>query len=133
MTARVTATKKAPRKPAAPHAPGRSGGAPGSAPFEPLRLSSAPGAAPEMIDLFEIDGTMHRVPRKPSASIGLRYLDAAETLGPQAANLYVLRDMLGEDGYRALSTCKTLTDEQLAWVVETIQGLVLGTIEAPKA
>lgn len=127
---------KSPVKRAAPRArPGRAAleGQASGAPFEPLRLSSAPEEAPEMVDLFEIDDTMYSVPRRPSASIGLRYLDAAETLGPQAANLYVLREMLGEDGYRALSSCKALTDPQLAWVVETIHGLVLGTIEAPKA
>ena len=135
MAARVTATKKAAAKKSAPPRPSSTALAAlgGDAPFEPLQLSSAPEEAPELVDLFAVDGTMYSVPRKPSASIALRYLDAAENLGPQAANLYVLREMLGDEGYNALSTCKGLTDTQLTWVVETVHGLVLGTIEAPKA
>lgn len=134
MAARVTATKKAPAKKSAPQARSLAVAArTAPAPFEPLRLSSAPEEEPELVDLFEVDGTMYSVPSKPSASITLMYLDAAESLGPQAANLYVLREMLGEEGYRALSTCRSLTEPQLTWVVETVQGLVLGTIEAPKA
>jgi hypothetical protein len=135
MAARVTASKKAAAKKTAPQPLGAPPPLlrPTGAPFEPLRLSSAPEEAPDLVDLFEVDGTMYSVPSKPSASIALRYLDAAENLGPQAANLYVLREMLGEDGYKALSTCRALTDTQLTWIVETVQGLVLGTIEAPKA
>jgi hypothetical protein len=86
-----------------------------------------------MVDLFEVDGVMYQVPRKPSAGIALKYLEATEQVGEGAANLYVLREMLGEDGYTALSDCKTLTDEHLKWVAETVVGLVLGTVEAPKA
>lgn len=134
MAARVTAPKKAAARKPVSRAPSPAVAVRAApAPFEPLRLSSEPEQAPDMVDLFEVDGTMYSVPRKPSASIGLQYLDAAETLGPQAANLFVLREMLGDDGYSALSTCKALTDEHLAWLVDTIQGLVLGTIEAPKA
>lgn len=134
MTARVTAQKKpAAKKPTAPAVDSLPAPRSKPAPFEPLRLSSTPDAPPEMVDLFDVDGVMYQVPRKPSASIGLQYLDAVENLGAQAANLFILREMLGQDGYKALSTCKTLDDDQLQWVVETIQGLALGTVEAPKA
>lgn len=133
MTARVTAKKTTAKKPS-PQAPVVPTSARAkAAPFEPLRLSSTQSEPPELVDLFEVDGVMYQVPRKPSASIGLQYLDAAERLGVEAANLFILREMLGPDGYEALCTCKTLQDEQLQWVVETIQGLALGTVEAPKA
>lgn len=132
MTARVTASKAGAKKTAkAPSSTVAVRSA--SAPFEPLRLTSEPAEAPELVDLFEVDDVMYQVPRKPSASIALQYLEVAETLGPQAANLYVLREMLGVQGYNALSTCKSLTDAHLEWLIETVQGLVLGTIEAPKA
>lgn len=133
MAATVRATKKAPAKKVPSPASSAVVTARTSAPFEPLRLKSVPDAPPEMVDLFEVDGVMYQVPRKPSASIGLQYLDAAESLGTQAANLFILREMLGQEGYKALSTCKTLDDDQLQWVVETVQGLALGTVEAPKA
>lgn len=130
MTARASGQKKPVAKKTSPHPPAL---ARSDAPFEPLQLSSEPVAPVEMVDLFAIDGTMYQVPRKPSASIGLQFLEAAESLGVEAANLHVLREMLGPEGYKALSTCKTLDDKQLQWVVETVQGLVLGTVEAPKA
>lgn len=134
MTARIAASKKTPTKKAAPPSPTSTAVLSGRpAPFEPLRLKSVPDTPVEMVDLFEVDGVMYQVPRKPSASIGLRYLEAVEAVGPQAANLFILREMLGPDGYVALSTCKTLDTDQLEWVVETIQGLALGTVEAPKA
>lgn len=133
MAATVRATSKTAAKktarPAVDSAPVLSR----SAPFEPLRLSSTPSEPPQMVDLFEVDGVMYQVPRKPSASISLQYLDVIEKYGESAANLYILREMLGPDGYKALSTCKTLDSGHLEWLVETIQGLVLGTVEAPKA
>lgn len=132
MAARVTAAKKAPVK--KPNSQAPVAVAPrSSAPFEPLRLSSEATEPVEMVDLFEVDDVMYQVPRRPSASIGLQFLEAAEDLGPQAANLWILREMLGAEGYKALSTCKTLTDSHLTWVIETVQGLALGTVEAPKA
>lgn len=132
MAARVTAPKKPAAKKAPPvfALPART---PAGVPFEPLRLSSQAPEPPEMVDLFEIDDVMYSVPRKPRANIALQYLDAAERLGLGAAELFILRAMLGEDGYAALSRCDSLTEEHLAWVLETIQGLVLGTVEAPKA
>jgi hypothetical protein len=133
MAATVRATKKAPAKKIPPAPQADVPAARSAAPFEPLRLSSTPDSPPEMVDLFEIDGIMYQVPREPSASIGLQYLDAVETLGAQAANLFILREMLGPDGYMALSTCKTLKEPQLAWVVQTIHDLAMGTVEAPKA
>lgn len=134
MTARVTATKKAAAKKAAPPAPAQAAAArSANAPFEPLRLSSTPTEPPEMVDLFEVDGVMYQVPLKPSASISLQYLDLVEKYGESAANLYAIRELLGPEGYKALSGCKTLQMEHLEWLVETIQGLVLGTVEAPKA
>lgn len=133
MAATVRAAKKPPaKKTTTPRATAAVASRP-SAPFEPLRLSSTPDAPPEMVDLFEVDGEMYQVPREPPASISLKYLEAAEQFGEGAANLYVLREMLGADGYEALSNCKTLTEDHLKWVVTTLLGLVLGTVEAPKA
>lgn len=132
MAARVTAPKKTAAKKAPPVValPARTAA---GVPFEPLRLSSAEAEPQETVDLFEIDDVMYSVPRKPRANIALQYLDAAERLGPAAADLFLLRAMLGEDGYTALSHCESLTQEHVAWVLETVQGLTLGTIEAPKA
>jgi hypothetical protein len=132
MTARVTASKKAATKKPAPQVAAPAAVRAASAPFEPLRLSSKTTEMVEMVDLFEIDDVMYSVPRRPSANVALQYLDAAERLGQAAANLFILRAMLGPEGYEALAGCNSLTDEHIGWIVETIQGLVLGTKEAPK-
>lgn len=131
-TVRASAPKKAPAKKATPQArPAPVSTRP--APFEPLVLSSTPDGPVEMVDLFEVDGVMYQVPRKPSAGVSLQYLDVIEQYGEAAANMFILREMLGPDGYKALSGCKTLGAEHLEWLVQTIQGLVMGTVEAPKA
>lgn len=139
MAATVRATtKKAPAKkttprpaPAEPAVPAST--TPGVPGFQPLRLTSEAPPEEDLVELFEVDGVMYSVPRKPRANIALQYLEALEQLGPQMANVYLLREMLGQEGYRALSTCKSLKGEHLAWVMETIHGLAMGTTEAPKA
>lgn len=134
MAATVRATKKtAAKKPAPRPTPTPAPSPSRPAPFEPLVLSSTPDAPVEMVDLFEVDGVMYQVPRHPSASVSLQYLDVIEQYGEAAANMYILRETLGPEGYKALSNCKTLQGEHLEWLVQTIQGLVLGTVEAPKA
>ena len=128
---KAAAKKSPPPRRLAPQDPAPTGGgAPG---FEPLRLSSKSTEPDDLVELFEVDDVMYSVPRKPRANIALQYLDAVERLGPEAANLSLLRAMLGPDGYRALSTCESLTSEHLEWVLQTVHGLAMGTMEAPKA
>lgn len=128
MAARISATKKAPAKKSAPPAtaPTRNGG------IEVLRLTSKAPVAQDMVPLFEIDGVEYSVPRKPRANIALKYLNILEERGPELASVFIFRAMLGDDGYKALSDCESLTDEHLEWLLETLSGLVMGTTEAPK-
>lgn len=128
MAARITAAKKPPAKKSAPPSPvpARDGG------FDVLRLTSAAPLEQDMVPLFEIDGVEYSVPRKPRANIALKYLSTLEERGPELASVFIFRAMLGDDGYRALSNCDSLTDEHVEWLLETLSGLVMGTTEAPK-
>jgi hypothetical protein len=128
MAARINATKKAPAK-KTPSAAVHSGGGG----IEVLRLTSASSEPVDTVPLFEIDGVEYSVPRKPRANIALKYLATLEARGPEIASVYLMRAVLGDEGYAALSNCDSLTEAHLEWLIETLHGLVMGTTEAPKA
>lgn len=121
-----------------------------SAPGRPavLRLTSEPAGEEEREPLFYIDDAEYTIPVVPVATTGLQATHLlAETraeliatgMAPlTAANLamgvaqdYVLREMLGEEGYAALRACKTITGPQLQRLVEVCSEKAMGAMEAP--
>lgn len=134
MAAQISASKK----PAAKKATGKAAAGlpstiPDSSGFQVLRLTSKAPEVQDLVPLFEIDGVEYSVPRSPRANIALKYLSILEERGPELASVFIFRSMLGDDGYRALSDCDSLTGDHLEWLLETLSGLVMGTQEAPKA
>ena len=138
----MTATAKAGAKPrprsvraALPPPPGAPANPP-PAPSGPLHFSSAAELEPEArTPLFYIDDAEYTIPSDPSASIGLgaqkvlaeeREKLLAAGLDLQAATMtamgmaqhYVLREMLGPEGYEALTGYKRLKRDDLKRLME---------------
>lgn len=113
-----------------------------------LRLKQRTGAA-EKVPLFTLsdpvtgDEVEYSIPRKPGANIGLMYVHIASGQpctnctaphgrGEFAAQDYLLRVLLGADGYKALREFEDLESADLGAMVAIMVKLALGAIEAPK-
>lgn len=83
----------------------------------------------DMVDLFSIDDKVYQVPAKPRVNVALKYLTNVKELGNAVAEMQLLEDLLGEEGYRALSEFDGLTAADLSAVSEAAARLVLGALE----
>lgn len=85
----------------------------------------------------------YTVPAEPDATIALKYLHIAgggpcdcpqpHGRGELAANDYLLTELLGSDGYRALRECRGLKGGDLGAILALASKHALGALEAPKA
>lgn len=85
------------------------------------------------IVVFYIDDEAYTVPAKPGAEISLKALDILAERGEGAAIHYMMKAMLGEDGYSALMTYQDLPPDALAQVMKKIQEIANAPLEGPKA
>lgn len=82
----------------------------------------------EMEPVFELDGDLYQIPKKPSAGIALGYLEKQSTLGADAAVYWMMVEMLGEEGYAALRDHPDLEREQMDTIIGHIEKKVLGAV-----
>lgn len=85
----------------------------------------------ERVPLFVIDGVTYTIPKKPRPNIGLKYMRVLKKEGQEIAIAGLLEDMLGEDGYAALTECEDLTEEEFQAVMDLVSKLALGDKETP--
>jgi hypothetical protein len=115
--------KPASRKPVAPPTP------PPAAPDGPLRFSTA--KPPERELLFSIDDTEYTIPVKPPAHIGI---DASKmivegdgsTRTGMDAEEFVMREMLGEEGFAALIACEQVSLEDYKHLLTIVTDRAMG-------
>lgn len=100
-----------------------------------LRLTRKPKEKQRQkrVVVFYIDDEAYTVPAKPGAEISLQALDILAERGEGAAIHYMMKAMLGEDGYHALMTYQDLPADALAQVMKKIQEIANGPLEGPKA
>lgn len=130
-TPRKSASRKTPARKAAATAP-----RPVAVPLEgfaPIRIVT-PEQPPEieMIEIFSIDGKPYCVPKEVSPSLPLRFMKLARQVGSEIAMGALIEEMLGEEAYDALASCKYLKKEQFRDVMELINRHAMGAVEAPK-
>lgn len=100
--------------------------------FEPLDLDAEDDLPEDTAPLFVLDGVTYEVPLYPSAALALEYIEQTTTIGIGAANLWALRQLIGDAGYVALTTGtgrRKLTGKNLARIVDLAVGIVLGALE----
>lgn len=81
--------------------------------------------------LFSTGGKTYTIPKKPPAAWTLKALELAATVDSDTAVEYALQKMLGEDGYKAVASCETLTVADFTAIRDVIIKRVLPL--APKA
>ena len=84
----------------------------------------------ERVALFIIDDVEYTVLKKPRPNIGLKYMRVLKEQGQEIAIAGLLEDMLGREGYVALTECEDLTEEEFEAVMALVQKLALGDREA---
>jgi len=101
--------------------------------FEILRLSTkTKKKTVEYVDLFEIDDVTYQVPRRPSPTVGLKFLHIMKHEGQEEAAYYMLTTMLGQEGYDALMNYEDLSQEQYDFVLTAAIRIATGKTENPK-
>lgn len=106
--------------------------------FTPIVLKSTKtddGSAVEveMEPVFELDGDVYQMPKRPSAGLSLGYLRKQSTEGPDAAIYWMMVEMLGEEGYDALANHPDLEAEQMEAIIKHVEERVLGAAPGGKA
>lgn len=77
--------------------------------------------------LFSVDGVEYTIPKVVPASWTIQATNLAMTQGEAVALTYALLKMLGDDGFKALQDCETLTQEDLTLVTKIIADKVVPT------
>lgn len=95
---------------------------------------AAPGPEPEREPVFRIGDTVHTMLKDPPASIALKSLDLAYERGGGLdaqgfAQVYVMREMLGEESYRALLDFPGLTGPQFTRIMGKVVTRAMGAME----
>lgn len=99
-----------------------------------MRSRGGDEAAPEVerIVVFTLDDVDYSMPNKPRPNVGIEYLRRARENAETAA-LYLLEEALGADAVAALAGHEDLTDADFKAVMATVQRVMLGGLEGPKA
>lgn len=87
----------------------------------------------EQIELFSLDGVSYTIPNKARVNVGLRYMKIMRDESAQAADAWLLEELVGKDGFEALMNYDDLTPEILEQIVQGAAKVVLGELETPKA
>lgn len=119
--------RKAPVKRAAVN-----GHANGNRSYVVLELSSDDVVNEERIPLFSIDGTEYTMPAEVPGYVALEATDLWATQGEAVSTRWLMRELLGDEGYAALRACKTITKAQVRQVMQIMVKHALGD-EDPKA
>jgi hypothetical protein len=82
--------------------------------------------------LFYLDEEEFTVPKHPSPRVGLRFLYLLGTEGEGQANYFLLTELLGLKGYRALMNYKPLTQDQFDQIMDLAIKISTGQGKGPK-
>lgn len=76
--------------------------------------------------LFTVDEKEYFLWVNPPASVGLAYLKKVKTENSEAAAVWLLEQMIGEDGYEALTNLPNLKEEDLNRIMEICKQYSMG-------
>lgn len=97
-----------------------------------IRLKTKPKTRQKRVVLFYIDDRPYSVPAKPGAEVSLQILDAMERLGQEAGIAFMLKKLLGVEGYNALMNYEDLDADDLQQVIVKANEVINGQLEGPK-
>lgn len=93
-----------------------------------IKVSTAP-IPTDREDLFEIDGVAYSIPVEVHGSMALEAMRLTREKGEVWATDWVMEQMIGAEGYKALIKCKTATKAEVTAIQKVIREKVFGEQE----
>lgn len=98
--------------------------------FTPIRLPAQAEEKPVgRQPLFYIGDQEYTIPVDVPGSLTLKALDMTDQQGEVIATIWVMKQVLGEEGYKALLNAPNITKPELAAIQKVIRELVFGEAE----
>lgn len=72
------------------------------------------------------------VPVAGQAWMALEYMEVLATVGQERAYAWMFKTLIGDEGYAALRSCRTLSMQDLTNITNACQRLILGEEDRPK-
>lgn len=96
--------------------------------IRPVQIGKRGRKAPEMVTIFEIDGTEYKIPAKPSPAVLIRFMREARNkkVGRNQAVENLLVTLLGQDALDALAESPDVTEEDVADVFTIVGHIGFG-------
>lgn len=79
--------------------------------------------------IFSIDGTTYTIPVEVPASTGLEAMERTRQEGEAQATAWIMEELLGKDGWKALRSCREVTKPQLRAIMKICRERVFGGME----
>lgn len=98
-------------------------------PIEPVRIGKRGRTPNPMVDLFELDGRMYRIPSKPSPALILRFQRDLRKQGRDEAVANLLTTLLGQEALDALAESPEVQEEDVADVFGIVARVAFGGIK----
>jgi hypothetical protein len=99
--------------------------------IRPVKIGKRGRKAPEMVTIFEIDGTEYQIPAKPSPAILIKFMREARSkkIGRNQAVENLLMTLLGQDALDALAESPDVTEEDVADVFTIVGHIGFGAFQ----
>jgi hypothetical protein len=94
--------------------------------FEPLRIAADDETEEERVPFFYIGDDEYTIPKVIPPGVALQFMREAREHGRELAAAPLLIRVLGEDAYQALEESKSLSDDQMEWIINKVLDLALG-------
>jgi len=88
--------------------------------------STTTDTEPEMVPLFTVDGVTYEICKEYPASIAVEYLEISSERGENAAWVWLLKTVLGEEAYEVLKTHPLIRKEHMEQIGEIVRRHALG-------
>lgn len=79
--------------------------------------------------LFSIDGTEYTIPVEVPPATSLEAIERVRTEGEAAATAWIMLELLGPEGWKALRECKQINRAQLSAIMEVCRTKAYGGME----
>jgi hypothetical protein len=83
----------------------------------------------EMVDLFQLNGRMYQIAKKPKVNVALKFLKLIREKNELEAAAMMLPEMIGDEAFGALADYDDLTPEILNQVAMAAAKVTMGGLE----
>lgn len=95
-----------------------------------LELVTSPESDVDTIELFKLDGVSYSIPKKTRVNLQLKFIRKVRKEGDTVAGAWLIEELIGEEGFTALSEYEELKKEDFDAVLKAARMVVFGETEA---